>query len=267
AFSFAALDSSLIKKEGNPWNLLNAPLPAGKIPAIADQTVMEWGLGKKLGDSLFLTDDLGNAIELQLVAGLANSIFQGYVLIAEENFLRHFPSTPGFKVFLADHGGSSAADLRQELNRALVSYGVEITDTAERLAGFNTVQNTYLSIFLLLGGLGLMLSTIGLGISLSRSILERRGELALMSAVGVSRTQIQHMIIAEYAVLLLAGTLIGAVAGLIAVLPVIALLKSSVPFGLLAAVLLGIALTGLVSLYTASRLALSKYLLPALRPE
>ena len=55
---------------------------------------------------------------------------------------------------------------------------------AQRLAAFHRVENTYLSTFQSLGGLGLVLGTIGLAAVLLRNVLERRRELALLRAVG-----------------------------------------------------------------------------------
>ncbi|MCK5243070.1 ABC transporter permease, partial [bacterium] len=267
SFTFAATLKDLPQDGINPWKLLNTPLANGKIPAIADQTAIQWGLGKKIGDSISLSDDQGKQVELQLVAALANSIFQGYVLISEQHFLRHFSSVGGFQVILVDSSKTPQSSIQQELERAFLPMGIEISDTADRLAEFNTVQNTYLSIFLLLGGLGLMLSTLGLGIVLARNIIERRGELALLSAVGYTRKQIRALILSEYSGLLLAGIIIGTVSGLIAVLPVITVPGTSIPYTLLISVVIGITLTGLGSLYLGSHFALPNNLVKGLREE
>ena len=47
---------------------------------------------------------------------------------------------------------------------------------ARRLAQFNAVQNTYLNTFQVLGGLGLLLGSAGLGVVVLRNVLERRNE-------------------------------------------------------------------------------------------
>ena len=70
---------------------------------------------------------------------------------------------------------------------ALVDFGADATGTAERLAEFHRVENTYLSTFQTLGGLGLLLGTVGLATVLLRNVLERRRELALLGAVGYRR--------------------------------------------------------------------------------
>ena len=68
---------------------------------------------------------------------------------------------------------------------ALTDFGADAIGTAERLAAFHRVENTYLSTFQTLGGLGLLLGTVGLATVLLRNALERRRELALLGAVGL----------------------------------------------------------------------------------
>ena len=57
--------------------------------------------------------------------------------------------------------------------------GLELTPATKRLAAFNAVQNTYLSTFQILGGLGLVLGSVGLGLVVMRNVFERRGELGM----------------------------------------------------------------------------------------
>src|SRR5690606_41386733 len=90
---------------------------------------------------------------------------------------------------------------------------------AERLADFLAVQNTYLSTFQTLGGLGLLLGTLGLGTVMLRNVLERRGELALLRAVGFRRGQVTSMVLVENAFLLLWGLSAGAISPLMAMSP------------------------------------------------
>ena len=74
--------------------------------------------------------------------------------------------------------------------------------TTDRLAEFHRVENTYLSTFQALGGLGLLLGTVGLGAVLLRNALERRRELALLEAVGYRRGHFLLMAVAENTLLL-----------------------------------------------------------------
>jgi ABC-type antimicrobial peptide transport system permease subunit len=84
---------------------------------------------------------------------------------------------------------------------------------------FYSVTNTYLSIFLALGALGMILGTIGLAVILARTILERRREIALMQAIGFGTRQLFRLLVNEYLILLAAGVLTGLVTAVVATLP------------------------------------------------
>lgn len=203
----------------SPWSSLKKELSGGVVPAVLDQTVLQWGLGKKVGDTLVYLNEAGAELKLKIIGGLANSIFQGNVLIDEALFLRHFPSNSGSHVFLVDGESEELAENKSELERAFRNEGLEIETTADRLAMFNQVENTYLSIFLLLGGLAMILGTIGLGVSLARNIQDRSREIGILRAIGFQKFEILKILSAEHLILLLIGTLTGAATAFIATLP------------------------------------------------
>ena len=195
----------------NPWQSLNRK--TDNIPAIADQAVIQWGLNKRVGDTLFYTDEQGREIGLLLIGGLANSVFQGNVIVSEEHFLRHFPSTSGSSFFLIDAGQEPTEEhteeLMEELDFIFRDHGWEMTTAAERLNEFNSVENTYLGIFMMLGALGVLLGIAGLAVVMARSISERRAEIALYASLGYKRSQIISIILREYLVLLGWGLAVG----------------------------------------------------------
>ncbi|MCA1746770.1 MAG: hypothetical protein LC655_03675, partial [Bacteroidales bacterium] len=176
-FSFVTATSLL--KDENPWATLDITLEGDLIPAIADETVIKWGLGLKVGDTLQYEDADGNVMNLLLTGGLAPSIFQGSVLISEKHFLERFPESSGTEVFLVDGNIQDTTLISDELSRGMRDLGWSMEYAPARLSEFNSVTNTYLSIFLVMGALGLLLGTVGLSIVLFRSMIERREELTL----------------------------------------------------------------------------------------
>jgi hypothetical protein len=158
-------------------------------------------------------------MELLLIGGLAPSVFQGNVLIADKRFLEQFPESSGTNVFLIEGEMADTAMIQSELGRGLRDLGWDMELTAARLTKFNSVTNTYLSIFMVLGALGLLVGTFGLVVVLSRSILERKQEIALLKAVGYQRNQIRKLIVREYMILLLAGIGTGFITAIVATLP------------------------------------------------
>lgn len=116
---------------------------------------------------------------------------------------------------------------------------------------FAEVTTSYLAMFRTLGGLGVMLGVIGLGVILVRHVVERRGVLALLRAVGVRRRSVAAMLVGEQIELAAAGIVNGVLAALIAMGP-------SIGGRLNAGMLLGLggwALAVLAAGFTATALA------------
>ncbi len=189
------------------------------IPAIADQAVIQWGLTKRVGDTLIYNNERGEEIGLVLVGGLANSVFQGNVIVSEEHFLRHFPSVSGSSFFLIDAPRDQQEEVSEELAFIFRDHGWEMTTAVDRLNEFNSVENTYLGIFLMLGALGILLGVAGLAVVMARSISERKSEIALYVSMGYKTSQIISLIFREYLVLLAAGLAAGLPPALITALP------------------------------------------------
>ncbi|HET9232927.1 MAG TPA: ABC transporter permease, partial [Candidatus Eisenbacteria bacterium] len=143
-------------------------------------------------------------------------------------------------------------------------YGFDVSTTAERLASYHAVEDTYLSTFQALGGFGLLLGTLGLGVALLRSLIERRGELATLRAFGFRRGRIAGMVVAENGFLLLLGVAVGTVSGLLAVAPH---LSGHLPWVPLLGTIMAVLVVGLLSCAAAVRSALSAPLLPVLKEE
>ena len=266
AFSFAQLAEEVDPQ--HPWRALAHCYERDDLlPAIADQTVIQWGLGKQVGDTLAYVDEYGRRFFLRLVGGLNNSIFQGNVIISEERFIERYPSTGGYRVVLIDAEKDVRESVAQQLTWGLQDLGLELTPTVERLAEFNKVTNTYLSIFMILGGLGLLIGSLGIGIIMVRQVMERRNELALMRAVGFARAALARMIFSEYAPLLMAGVIIGAAASGIAALPTYLTPGAPMPLYEMIGTVVLLLIAGSLSLTWASRRATAGDLLPALRNE
>ncbi len=241
-----------------PWYSLSQPFDENTIPAFADQTVIQWGLGMKVGDTLQYINELGDVLNVELVGGLANSIFQGSILIDDSQFLKHFPSSSGSKVFLVDGGPEKETAIQNELNRAFRDYGWSMQAAADRLAEFNSVENTYLSIFLILGGLGLIIGTIGLGIVLARNLLTRRSELGILRSIGIGKNLILRIYVLEHFYLLLAGVGIGLISALLATLPNWLNPHQTTSIWMIAFIVLLIFLNGLLWIYVITSKALKE---------
>lgn len=252
---------------GSGWAALANALSPDVIPAIGDAESIRWALGKKLGDRIEYQDESGRRFQVQLVASVSSSILQGSLVIDESQFRARFPASAGWRLFLVETAPADIAKARQALSQAFEDYGWDIERTADRLAAFHAVQNTYLGAFGVLGGLGLFLGTVGLAVILLRNVLERRSELAWMVAAGFRPSDVRQVIFREHLLILGTGLTVGTLAAALAVIPAWLTPGNSIPWMTLGLVLVGVAIAGTVWTSLAARWCLRGRLLEALRAE
>ncbi len=263
SFSFAGISEGMDPK--HPWLALDQSFNDGVIPAFADQTVIQWGLGKSLGDTLSYTNEEGKVVRLKLVGGLANSVLQGKVIIAEKHFAEAFPTVSGSTLFLIDLP-EKATNL-EDLRNGWRIFGPEIVRTSDRLLAFYSVESTYLNIFLMLGAIALLIGTVGLGILLYRITLEQIPEYALLISLGYKKSLIIKLVMIERLFLIVLSVVAGIVPAVLSGLPT---LTSSLYANLwiwLPIISGLVLLSGLTGSYLAIRMAIRQNLLVALRNE
>jgi len=265
--AFTFVDQLRDSPSGSSWQMLEGSLPDGSIPAVADHEVIRWALGLGLGDSLVVRDERGRERRLTLVGGLAPSVFQGHVLISADNLSELYPSLAGFEVLLVDPAVSGRTPSAGDIAGGLRDWGPVVESTVERLAIFRGVQDTYLSIFLALGGLGLLLGTAGVGVLALRDVLEQRSQLAVLRALGLDRAAVARVVLTTWGSVVAAGVTIGVTAALIAVLPAVRAPGGVIPWGSVLLLLVAIVVSGWLWIRLAARWAVSGDLLSALRHE
>jgi ABC-type antimicrobial peptide transport system permease subunit len=234
---------------------------------IADANSMTYVLHLGLGDEFVMTTGAATTIRLRIVAALSDSIFQGELLMSEENFIRSFPEHEGYRFFLIDMEQGNASVATGFLEDRLSDYGFDAGSAPERLASFHRVENTYLSTFQTLGGLGLLLGTLGLATVLLRNVLEMRRELALLRAMGYKPSHFTIMVVSENALLLLLGLFAGTACALLAIAPAFFSRGGHLPAYSLGLLLLLVLATGLAASLAATAAALRLPLLESLRSE
>lgn len=267
-FSFVQITEEAEGTGVSPWTMLDLELADGAIPAVVDYNTLLWSLGKTPGARLTYIDEQGQRFRIALVGALANSLLQGNILISERRLTERFPSASGYRWILVDTPNADSPDaVQQALEFGLEPYGVSIESTVRRLATFNAVQNTYLSVFQVLSGLGVILGSFGLGCVVLRNLLERRSELALMQAVGFTRGALKRMVLGEHMILLFLGLGLGIVAAAAAVLPGLMQSPRPLPWPTLLVALALVFVNGWAWTMLAIRISLRGGLLEALRKE
>ena len=263
--------------KAGPWPRLELPLPDGSIPVVGDMNTLMYSLHKGVGDLISVPDEANPKAKLTIVGTLDSSIFQGVLLMSEENFLKLFPEQAGFRYFLIGDRrfeANGSAMSREEtlalsdlLEDKLAPFGLDVEPIGKRLASFLAVQNTYLSTFQTLGGLGLLLGTIGLGAVMLRNVIERRSELALLRAVGFQPSAVRRLVLFENAFLLACGLTVGTASALLAMLPHLLSTGADVPWFSGTAMLLSIFAVGMLSAFAATFEATRTPIVATLRGE
>lgn len=254
-FQFA---TSLAPK--NPWSLLEdeaLPVPA----VVGEASAVQWILKGSLGSEVALGEG-----RKALISGLMHdSPFQSELVMGDAAFRKLFPDQDGWRILLVRCPEDQKRAVAETLRLALAGQGAEVVETRVRVARALGVENTYLTVFQALGGLGLILGTVGLGVVLLRGVWERRKELALLGAIGYRPGDVGRLLLIETLVLLLGGLGLGVTSALVAVAPYATNLAGNW-LGLLMQVLACL-VTGLVAGAFACRAAMKVPLLAGLRSE
>ncbi len=266
---------------GGIWSLLEETLKDGTIPALAaDRTMLQYSLKARAGRADGTVFDYpgadGAAVRLRVVGALPvrSGILQGALIVDEQRFAQAFPEASGYRMWLCDYapyvlreaaeerrgarghslsGAAAVAKLRHP------EPGATVETVQERLRLLGSVESAYLDMFLVLGGLGVVLGVAGVALVILRGVAERRGELALLNAVGLPRRTVAGLLAAEYGVMVLAGLAAGLVPALVAIQPAVRSLKGALPWGAMVGVVAGLLVSAGLCVFLAAHAAARRY--------
>lgn len=187
------------------------------IPALIDATVLQWSLAKRLGDTLYYTSEDGERVGMLLAGTLPNTIFQGYILIDQHLFSEIWPTIKGSELWLMDVGPDKTEEVKTLVSQAMHEYGVRVTTTSDRLKQFYSVTDTYLTIFLTLGGIGLLLGIFAFIIVIRKNLNIRQKEIAFYSTLGFRSSVIKDILYHENRIVPLYAIATGIVSAVIGI--------------------------------------------------
>jgi putative ABC transport system permease protein len=232
-----------------------------------------WGLkmktGLENGDTITYTAEGGDKTPFRLIGALPMrlSVFQGSILVDEANFTRLYPSESGYRAFLVHTEPGKELEVAAKLNRTFERYGMDAVPAIQRLREFYTVESTYLAMFLALGGFGLALGALGAAMVVLRNLYERRGETAMLFALGYARRTLFRIYLLEHGILFLGGLVLGAVASATAIVPVYLFTHAQTSFTLLSGMLALVLIANAVCLVAAVVAGIEKNPIASLRQE
>lgn len=265
-FAFQKTAAAADAERRNPWLLLEQNLGPDVVPVVGDANSLTYVLHKSVGDEVAL-DRGDRTIRLRIVGALSDSVFQRELLMSDANFTRLFPDQEGYRLLLVDAPENRVDAVASAIEDAAADLGADAERTTTRLAEFHTVENTYISTFQALGGLGLLVGTLGLAAVVLRNVLERRRELALLGAIGYRRSQLFAIVLAENLLLLGWGLGSGVVCAAVAIAPAVMERGGRLPTTSAAPLLIAVFAAGLLSSIVATLAALRTPLVAALRSE
>ncbi len=267
-------------KGERPWTKLHEELPETTItlgttettlslptiPVIGDINTLQFSLKKGIDGIILAPNEQTPQFALKVVGMLDSSIFQGVLVMSDANLKRVSPEVSGARYFLIEtpDRGESLDQTSAALETALQPYGIDTERVSRRLADFLAVQNTYLSTFQMLGGLGLLVGTFGLAAVMMRNVIERRAEIALLRSLGFRTLRIVWLVLAENTMLLFWGIITGAFAALVAMLPHLLSTGADVPWTELAITLGAVLIIGTLAavfpIYASLRISIREVL-------
>ena len=151
-----------------------------------------------------------------LIAGTyPTGIFHGNAIMSPEEFRRLWPKDVGVEVLLMK--SSRANEAGEILSTAMSEYGLNIQTMKERMDMFFEVTETYLIIFLTLGGLGLLLGIFSLMIIVRKNLTAQAATIRQYRAMGFSERLIGQLLMRENLLVPLYAVAVGATGSVISI--------------------------------------------------
>jgi putative ABC transport system permease protein len=170
-----------------------------------------------LGDTINLATPTGRR-DFRIAGVYIDYTSEGGVILVDWQTYRKFwqdDQINGIGVYIDKGSGLKAADLERELRPKIAPYGDYLIKSNQELREqvFRIFDQTF-SVTYLLQTIGIIVSGLGIFLSLSILVTERRREISILRAVGASRGQIEAMVLWEAGIIGLLGSLLGIAAGL-----------------------------------------------------
>lgn len=210
----APLLSPRLEGGTDPLQLFPHSGEAGKGLRI-DQESLTWSLKKSVGDTLYYQNDRGETVPVVIAGTYPTGIFHGNAIMSAENFRRLWPKESGVEVLLMK--SSRPSEAAEILSTAMNEYGLNIQTVEERIQMFFEVTETYLLIFLTLGGLGLLLGIFSLMIIVRKNLTAQTATIRQYRAMGFGDPLIQNLLLRENLLVPLYAVAVGATGSVISI--------------------------------------------------
>ncbi len=170
----------------------------------------------QVGDLLKVSNpQTGQVAECRIVGVLkAQGMMRGLYL-GPSLFAALFQASPPNMMLIKATPGADKGALATELNGAYIHNGLQARVFREYVEADMRVNTQFIRLMQGYLGLGLVVGIAGLGVLMVRAVRERRREIGMLSALGISSKVVSKAFIAESSFIALEGILSGSALGLV----------------------------------------------------
>lgn len=216
ASDFKLASSSLKGHDKDKWWALESKLD-GRIPIFVDENTLIIYLGYAAYEGalghVFTVNAENGPTELVVAGILSPSVIAGN-FVMHEGFLKElYPTGSGYRVVFAKT--AQPATVIGELEKGLVKYGLDARKVEDIVRETTSAEQGYMNLFQAYLGAGLVLGVVALAVTEARQVTERRRDIAMLRAVGLSRGSIGKVFYIEAAIIGIMSLAIGLISGLV----------------------------------------------------
>lgn len=218
--------------------------------------------GLKLGDSIQVLDNSGRSVAMKLGAIYDGTELLGPITLNKEFAKTAFGVDRDNMVLVAKKDDVSVPTATAAIESVTDPYvEVQVQDKAQLRKAITSQVNIFLNVILGLLSLAIIIALFGIANTLALAVFERKHEIGLLRAVGMSRSQTRSMIRWEAIVISLIGTVVGLLLGVLIGLMLVRSLKDegftelSVPYMSLLWVTIGAMVAGFIAAVLPARRA------------
>lgn len=180
-----------------------------------DSESLIWSMMKSVGDTIVYKNGRGEDTPIVIAGTYPTGIFHGNAIMSKEMFRTIWPEESGVEVLLIK---SSRPDEAAEImSVAMNEYGLNLQTTDERIKMFFEVTDTYLLIFLTLGGLGMLLGIFSLIIIIRKNLTTQQKSIEQYKILGFRDKTLLNMLIRENIIVPIYAIIIGATGSFISI--------------------------------------------------
>lgn len=167
-----------------------------------------------VGQRLRVENATGGDHEVTVI-GILHAVFTSGLFVKESFVVRDLRAPGAFQFYFHPRDGEDPFLARRALEREFLPYVLSVTVLEQTVHKATEVTLNFITLLQAFLGLGLIVGIAGLGVITMRNVVERRGEMGALRALGFRRSMILEAFLLEISVVSVLGILIGTVTGVL----------------------------------------------------